>query len=295
MSNRQIVLVVVGLLVLASAAGFLWWYLTRPLNRDLVYRTIGETELTLDLDYPKEEKERYPVVVFLLPDGKWHRDFKDRDRRVRTAIESFTGGGYVVATVHFRTQSDCKFPGPLEDVKTAIRWLRAHAKKHRLDPDHIAAVGVSLGGYLACMLGATDSKDGFDGEGGHTDVSSRVQAVISFAAPTDVGNKTWPEWFEVTFLVPFIGASYKDKPELYRKASPFTYVSKDDPPFLFIHATKDPMIKVRHSRDLADKLQKEGVSAKVIEVEGEEHVWEEEKLQKTAAQCLAFLDQHLKK
>src|SRR5262249_43140354 len=92
----------------------------------------------------------------------------------------------------------------------------------------------------------------------------------------------------------FVGGTFADKPELYKKVSPITYVRKDAAPHLFFHGTEDKLVGLRHSRVLAEKLQKAGVSARVVEMEGEGHGWKDEKLRQSFQQMRQFLDVQLK-
>src|SRR6202041_1933426 len=114
----------------------------------------------------------------------------------------------------------------------------ANAEKYQINKDRIGAVGFSSGGHLVCMFGVTDTKDGFDGKE-YPEYSSKVQAVVSFFGPTDLTQYGGDYSAENSTFVPMLGATYKEKPELYRKASPITYAKKDSPPFLFIHSTND--------------------------------------------------------
>jgi acetyl esterase/lipase len=183
----------------------------------------------------------------------------------------------------------------VEDAKAAVRFLRANANKYYLDPDRIAATGVSQGGYLALMLGTTDAKDGFGTTGDYLDTSARVQAVVSLGAPSEFAVKNWPDWFEQKTMVPFLGKSYDADPGLYKKASPGTFASKDDPPFLLFHAVGDRVVPVQHPRGLKAQLTKAGVAVTLVEVPGDDHIWDGDKLQDTANQAAEFLKKHLAK
>src|SRR5439155_20624493 len=130
----------------------------------------------------------------------------------------------------------------IEDVKAAVRWLRANAKTYKIDSDRIGAIGFSAGAHLACLLGVTNKDDGLEGKGGNPDQSSRVQCVVSFFGPTDLTLNDWTKEVEEGILIPFLGATIKDKPELYKKASPVTFVTKDAPPILFFHGDKDKLV-----------------------------------------------------
>jgi acetyl esterase/lipase len=204
--------------------------------------------------------------------------------------------GYVAATVSYRLVPNARFPAQIEDCKAAVRWLRANAAKYHMNPDRIGAIGPSAGGHLACLLGVTDKKGGLEGSGGNPDHSSRVQAVVSFFGRTDFTRKTWTNQLEEEVFVPLIGASFEDKPGLYKRISPIAYVSRTSPPFLFVHGAKDKLVPPRDSTDMAKKLQTAGVSAKAVIVEGVGHGWwEGEKQTKSIEQALAFFDKHLKK
>jgi acetyl esterase/lipase len=152
-------------------------------TRDLVYGHGGEEELKLDLARPANPNaKRLPCVVFI-HGGAWsagQRGAHDED------IRRMAGLGYVAATVDYRLAPTHRFPAQVQDVKCAVRYLRAHAEQYGLDPDRIAAWGVSAGAHLALMLGVTQKSDGLEGDGGWPEQSSAVQAVVAFYPRTDL-------------------------------------------------------------------------------------------------------------
>jgi acetyl esterase/lipase len=148
---------------------------------DLTYGTVGTTRLMLDVAYPKKGNGPFPAVV-LLHGGGWC--LGSRKSNVPLALK-LAHEGYVAVPVSYRLSGAAPFPAAIHDVKGAVRWLRAHAQTYPIDPERIAALGYSSGGHLACLLGATGGLARFEGDGGHKDQSSRVQAVVSYYGLTD--------------------------------------------------------------------------------------------------------------
>ena len=166
------------------------WVLSLPLKgqtpsevsitKDIVYGHTGGVDLKLDIGYPKG-KGPFPVILFFHGGGwqqgdKWH---------MHRWIQKFASSGYAGVAVGYRFAPEFKWPSQIQDAKTAVRYLRAHAKELNIDPNRIGAMGESAGGYLALMLGVTSPPDGLDGENEYAEFSSRVQAVTSFFSATD--------------------------------------------------------------------------------------------------------------
>lgn len=282
----------VGLALLFAAP---LWGQEPKLEREVVYGKApgkdGEVELKLDLATPGDGDGPFPVMVFL-HGGGWRAGSR---KEFTNTLGVIARRGYVAVTVGYRLVPETAFPGPIEDCKAAVRWLRANAAKYKIDPDHIGVVGFSAGGHLACLLGVTTKEDGLEGKGNNPEQSSAVQAVVSFFGPTDLTVKNWSDDLEMQVLAPFIGGAFADKPDLYKKASPISYVRKGAPPFLFFHGTEDKLVGLRHSKVLAEKLQAVGGAAKVVEMEGEGHGWGGDKIKQSFVQMQQFFDKHLKR
>src|SRR5262249_53417611 len=143
-------------------------------------------------------------------------------------IEQSAAKGYVSASIGYRLAPKHVFPSQVEDCKCAVRWLRANANRLHIDPRRVGVVGSSAGAHLAMMLGAMEPSDGLEGNGGSGEASSRVQAVVSFAGPTNL-RAEFPD-VSKPLLATFLGGPQPEKAEAARLASPITYVSQGDPP-----------------------------------------------------------------
>jgi acetyl esterase/lipase len=259
----------------------------------IVFGKGGDAELKLDLAAPSEGEGPFPAIV-CVHFGGWIRGER---QQMQSTLAAFARRGFVAVSPDYRLAPGSRFPAQLEDCKTAVRWLRANAERYRVAPSKIGAFGVSSGGHLACLLGVTRKEDGLEGNGGNAEQSSAVQAVVCFFAPTDLTRPVWSRELRTKQLEPFIGATFDEKPNLYRRASPISYIHKDAPPFLFVHGTADTIVPIQQSEEMVDKLQKAGASARLIRVEKEGHGLNRESpsLRKSLAEAMLFFDENLKK
>lgn len=216
--------------------------------KDVEYGTTPQKKLLLDLYLPEKLDKPVPGLIFI-HGGGWKSGSRT-DYKYYTV--RFAKRGYVVATISYRFSQEAPFPGCVEDAKCAVRWMRANAGKYNIDPNNIAAIGGSAGGYLSMMLGYSSDVPELEGNGGNPGISSRVQAVVDLYGPTDL---ECPEARNVEVVTSFIGKSFEEAPELYKKASPLTYLTKDDPPTLIFQGTIDDIVPAWQSDRLAERLK----------------------------------------
>lgn len=217
-------------------------------HRDLVYASVGGRELHLDVFRPREAAGDMPALLFI-HGGGWSSG--DRSMEVPLAL-ALAARGFVTATVEYRLSPEARYPAAVRDLKAAVRWLRAHAAEYHIDTSRIGACGGSSGGQLAAFLGSTNSDRRYDA-GDYLKYSSDVQAVVDIDGPLDL---TRPEESgkDVDSTKPsagkrWIGYSYRDRPELWREASPLFHAGRHNPPIAFInssierfHVGRDEMI-----------------------------------------------------
>jgi acetyl esterase/lipase len=256
---------------------------------DVVFGKGGDVELALDIARPEKLDQPAPCVVFI-HGGAWRGG--NRKQHVPQILE-FAKRGYVAATIQYRLIPIARFPAQVEDVKCAIRYLRANADKHQLDPNKIGAVGFSAGGHLVMLLGVMDKADGLEGNGGNADQSSKVNAVVAFFGPTELGASDIPAR-SVGLVNDFLDSTKEENPEVRKTASPITYVDKADAPLLIYQGTKDPLVPHTQAFLMADAMTKAGMPGRVELLIGAAHGWGPPELNRTVQGTAAFLAEHLK-
>lgn len=262
------------------------------LDIGIVFGRGANTPLRLDMARPEGEGP-FPAII-CLHGGGW---VGGERQQMKGTIEAMARRGYVAISPDYRLAPQDRFPAQIEDCKTAVRWLRAHAQEYHIAPQKIGVFGFSAGAHLACLLGVTGKDDGLEGEGGNADQPSAVQAVVSFFGPTDFTQPIWSEKVIERHLKPFLGGTAEAKADVYRRASPLTYAGKNAPPFLFVHGTADDIVPIQQSEEMVKKLRQAGVSARLIAVVGEGHGWgwSHEHRLTSLADMMNFFDENLKK
>ncbi|MEM0897792.1 MAG: alpha/beta hydrolase fold domain-containing protein, partial [Verrucomicrobiota bacterium] len=151
---------------------------------DIVYREGESKAWRLDLVMPAAESEDPRPGIIFVHGGGWRGGDKRAGTFLNGAIE-YAQKGYVCITVNYRLVGEAPLPACIEDVKCAVRWLRAHAGKYKVNPEKIGAFGNSAGAHLVCMLALTDKDNKLEGDGPYQEHSSAVQAVCAAATPTN--------------------------------------------------------------------------------------------------------------
>jgi acetyl esterase/lipase len=236
---------------------------TSKTTRDVIYGKADGVELKMDVYFPPDAESKLVPAVMFVHGGAWSVGDKSR-MTFSQLLPLLLKRGYLAASINYRLAPKYKFPAQIEDAKCAVRFLRAHAGEFNLDPDRIGVEGESAGGHIVALLGLTDARAGFDGNGGWSNESSRVQAVADLFGPADLtsfgikSNENYRTTAENVF-----GAKRDGDPVL-RRASPVTYVSTNAPPFLLLHGNRDDVVPLGQSLELDEKLKASGVSSTLI-------------------------------
>jgi len=269
--------------------------------KDVEYGKVADLPLKLDILRPAEQpKQPMPVIVWI-HGGGWRSGDKGNNTKM---LLPFVQHGYTCASIDYRFSNVATFPAQIQDCKCAIRFLRAHAKQYNIDPDRIGVWGGSAGGLLVAMLGTSGGVAEFEGGGGWQDYSSRVAAVCDWFGITDIPAidelvkqgkatkrfMTRPSTGDT--VSPMLGGPYWELKELAVKASPITYVSADDPPFLIMHGDRDPLTPMSQGARLNSALRGAGVDSTLRVITGAGHGFAGRP--ECFAAVMKFFDAHLK-
>ena len=251
------------------------------LRRAIVYAAPpGYRPLELDL-YTPPPGATPPVIVFL-HGGGWRlgtravfcptwRDWSP------DPFQRLVAAGFAVASADYRLSAEAVFPAQLQDVRSAVHWLRNRSAELGVDATRIVVWGESAGGHLAALLGLTaDAPDVTGGDSG-----SRVAGVVDWYGATDLStlpDQTTPDAVARAEAPDsreslLIGAPLLEAPDLARRASPVAYVHPGAPPFHIAHGAADRFIPAAQSTQLADALRSAGVEVEYTLVPGTDHLW----------------------
>jgi acetyl esterase/lipase len=233
--------------------------------------------------------------------GGWVSGDKSGATLLPEVRDELLSRGYVVVSLNYRLGGTAQWPAQINDVKCAIRHLRAEAADYGFDGVRVGVWGSSAGGHLSEMLGVTDATSGFEGSGGYAGQSSRVTAAVAIGGISDLTQG--PTHSELNFSGPetTFGSWPGPSAEL-TNASPITWESADDPPFLLVHGDQDVTVFPAQAQRLFDQLDAVGVNATLQFVTDGGHNLEEvtegtpptPSIAQVAQQIADFLDAHVR-
>lgn len=234
--------------------------------KDVTYCTVGGVELKMDVFAPWQPAGPSPVVMFV-HGGGWVAGTKSGTPGMSYFLD-LARRGYTTFSIDYRLAPTYTFPANIVDVKCAVRHIRAHASDYNIDPNRIGAWGASAGGHLVALLGTSDQSAGWD-VGEYLDQSSRVNVVVDLYGIHDltteyvVGN--------VRGLDRMVFRAKDPTDPILVTASPVSYITPDDPPFLIMHGDMDPVVPYTQSQILHDRLLAGGVSSVYVQVHNGGH------------------------
>lgn len=236
------------------------------LQTDIPIGQVDGVMLSINIALPDTDSTEPRPAIVLIHGGGLIRGDKSRFNK---RIEAMAERGIVAASVMYRLAPEYRFPAAIEDIKAAIRFLKAHSQEFNLDPERIILSGVSAGGYLATMVGVTGNATEFSDHGIYPNFDSSVRAVISQAG--SIADFTRAEYRDFVLVERFINTDEPDRLVALAAMSPIRYLDKNDPPFFLAHGTADERVPVEMTRDFVRELENMGHVFEYIEVEGGKH------------------------
>jgi acetyl esterase/lipase len=239
---------------------------------NVVYTIGAKRELKMNILMPKQkQKQTLPVIMFI-HGGGWTEGSKERGV---VPLMPFVQKGYVGVSVEYRLSKEAVFPAQIQDIKCAIRFLRANAKKFNIDENNIGVWGQSAGGYLAALVGTSAGIKDFEGDNGWSNYNSEVNAVCDWNGPTDFLADTVAmklKKLEESAINRLLGGALVDLQEKAKKSNPLEYISASTPPFLILHGENDNVVNISQSELLFNRLNIFDVPVEFIRLNNEGHV-----------------------
>lgn len=212
----------------------------------LVYSQTEEGVLRMDVLYDEEKPGPRPVIVWV-HGGGFTEEKLTRKSRPEKRFLTIMREGYAFASIDYHLSQVRPFPSQIQDIKCAVRYLRAHADILGIDPDRIGVWGESCGGQLAALMSVQGGIEGFEDVGGYEGISSDIKAAVSWYGALDVMefhnqrmevDEVYPKRFEIMY-----GGKPEDKLDLLKTANPLTYAGdRDICPLLAMCSDSDPRV-----------------------------------------------------
>ena len=237
------------------------------IHEGLRYSHVDES-LKMDLFLPQESTEAVPCVIVISGGG-----FRSQDgQRVRHFAEHLAENGFASALIAYRGRPDSTYLASIADTRAAVRFVRRFSGRYNMDPDRIGVVGRSAGATLAVLLAVTGGMDEFEGNGGHPEFPSHIQAAVGIAGTYDFVARYSDE--EQTAIQPrlddfaksngeWIGAPFSSTDEHWLRASAINYVDARDAPILLIHSKDDPIVPWMQSRNMHTRMARAGIKSEL--------------------------------
>ncbi len=227
--------------------------------------------VTLHLIVPRAVSAPRPLLI-LVHGGGWRTGKKEGMLQLALDVAAH---GFACATISYTLSDVAPFPAAIQDVKTAIRFLRSVAEEYGLDPERFAGLGCSAGAHLISLAALAGPEAGWD-DGAYAGYPSTLQAFIDICGPTDFPSFTR---FCLNGDVPpaenpyfqFLDYGKPGFEERERLASPLTHVKSGAPPALVIHGQEDPIVPFAQAETFVEALNNAGVCAQLVSYPQTDH------------------------
>jgi acetyl esterase/lipase len=240
-------------------------------KKNIVYCDLGKRQLQIDVFYPAEKMKSRAAIIIVFGGG-WRSGNRTQHYPLAQQLADL---GYVCFTPDYRLSTEALYPAAVNDIKTSIRWVHAHAKEYNIDTSRIAVLGFSAGGELAAFMGSTNGIQKFEGKnnclpGGSSWVHAviDIDGILAFIHPESGEGDDSKKTSAATY---WLGYSKTENPELWKEASSLTYAGKQNPPTLFINSSVARMHAGR--TDYINVMNQYNIFSEVHEFENSPHAF----------------------
>jgi acetyl esterase/lipase len=239
----------------------------------------GYRPMSLDLYFQDNAQSLKPLVIYI-HGGGW----VEGHSRNCACFEDFpsvlallASKGYVVASLNYRLSSEAQYPAAVDDVKTAIKWLRSNAKSYHINKDKVIVWGASAGGQLAALAATTGDELAFE---------PQLSEPLKSESDSVQGAVIWYGVFDMTSMlarspsganssgnpmIAFFGGKLSDIGDKVKAASPATHVGPKTPPFILIHGTADSGVPKTQSINFSNQLKANNTFVQLVLIDGANH------------------------
>jgi len=222
----------------------------------------------MDLYLPEDTTKAVPCVIVIQGGG-----FRAQDgQRFRPFAEYLAENGFAAALIAYRGQPEHTYQVTIADIKAAVRFVRKISSKYGINPNRIGAMGRSAGATLAALLAVTGGIVELEGDGGHSQFSSRIQAAVGISGVYDFVARFTVK--EQTSIQPklemklksnseWIGVPFSPANEHWLRASPINHIDSKDPPILLIHSKNDQTVPWMQSRNMHKAMMRVGIKSEI--------------------------------
>jgi acetyl esterase/lipase len=221
-------------------------------NLDVIFSRVAGEEMKMDIYYPERGESAVSPAVLVIHGGSW---MSGKRQDMAQMAKELAKSGFVAATTSYRLAPKHRWPAMIDDVQTAMRFLRSKSAEYRIDPKRVGSCGASAGGHLALLLGFRDTNA--TGEMEYSGLSSRASAVFNIFGPTDF-RRDFSQFIN-PIVEAVLGKKFADATEDVKLCSPVHWITKDDAPVFTIHGETDPIVPVGQAKWLKESLDKVGI------------------------------------
>jgi acetyl esterase/lipase len=251
---------------------------TAAITPDVVYGHKDGMALTFDVFQPKQNAKG--IGLLFMVSGGWVSQWSE-PAKLQPMIQPLLDSGYTVFAVRHGSSPRYVIPEIAVDVRSALKFIHAHAIDYQVDPAKLGVFGFSAGGHLSLLLGTMTNDQ-------QTPDAAHVAAVVAVFPPTDLGPY-------VDFKSPLRERfpALKFEPAEAEKYSPLMHVTADDAPTLLVHGDKDELVPIWHSQKISAAFSEANVPAELITIEGAAHGFDAEGNKRMMAGMVGWFDKYL--